>query len=213
MCVSSYGSASGPVPGTGFVRGVGMITFVGPRRQRGFVHEAIIGGLFSAYGARKQQKFDAAQAQKQMSFQERMSSTAHQREVLDLRAAGLNPILSATGGRGASAPGGARAVGQNIIGQGVSSALGVRRLKQELRNMKMTEWEAQARIGLMAAQRAKVLEEHTGVGIANQAASYRLPGQRTEAIIDNTEYGQVVRFFGRLNPLGSSAASWLKGIK
>ena len=39
--------------------------------------------------------WSAQQAQKQMDFQREMSNSAHQREVLDLQKAGLNPVLSA----------------------------------------------------------------------------------------------------------------------
>nr|QJB19803.1 MAG: DNA pilot protein [Microvirus sp.] len=57
----------------------------------------------------KANEFSAGQAQKQMDFQKYMSSTAHQREMNDLIAAGLNPILTATGGQGAPMAAGAMA--------------------------------------------------------------------------------------------------------
>lgn len=61
--------------------------------------------------ARETNQFNAVEAQKQRDYQTQMSNTAHQREVSDLMAAGLNPILSATGGNGASTPSGASASG------------------------------------------------------------------------------------------------------
>lgn len=57
----------------------------------------------------KQMQFNSAEAAKNRSWQEMMSNTAHQREVRDLMAAGLNPVLSAMNGNGAAVGSGATA--------------------------------------------------------------------------------------------------------
>lgn len=73
---------------------------------------------------------EQASADQAMQFEKEMSNTAHQREVADLKAAGLNPVLSA-GGSGASTPSGNTANASTVTAQ------------QEMRNQrKMNKYTA-----------------------------------------------------------------------
>ncbi len=71
---------------------------------------------WSAEQSANAMRFNAEEAAKNRNWQEMMSNTAHQREVKDLIAAGLNPVLSAMNGNGAAVTSGATASG--VVGSG-----------------------------------------------------------------------------------------------
>lgn len=149
---------------------------------------SLLGGLFGSKSAKKQNAKQIALAREQMAFQERMANTAHQREVKDLREAGLNPILSA-GGKGAATPGGAM---PNVVSEDAPMAAGIQQAGATAMQYIQMQKELELAKSQIELQRAQAQERDTAatLNIANSGLSgarMHLEGQRKLTEKEKTE--------------------------
>lgn len=179
----------------------------------------IISGGMGAVGGWIQNEGMSSNADKQMHFQRGMSDTAHQREVADLRAAGLNPILSALGSGAPSAPG-AMAPVSNLgegLSKGVDTALAIRSQNKELEskdaaisNVKADTANKSATAGLIKAQTAQ-----SAADMRNKTYQNVLLDKTMESMIKKAkaegDWSEVNQIMGVINSGASSAGSLMGG--
>lgn len=175
-----------------------------------FTGAALISGGMGLIGNLFQSGTNISQANKNRKWQEEMSNTSHQREVADLRAAGLNPILSAGGGGASTPPGNVAQIENPVTAANASSSAHYQRRLLGKQGNLTDQQRATSRDDQILKQKQQALADTNAMGVKldNQRKTYDNVGAKNAAVVEEM-IGKELRI---IDAVSNSASGVLNAI-
>lgn len=174
---------------------------------------SLLAGGASLIGGAVANAANKKRAQEQMDYQERMSSTAYQRSMEDMRVAGLNPMLAFSQG-GASSPGGAMARMEDVLSPAVSSAMQGKKLAEEIKLIRQQAAQLFIDNQGTSGLRQRLLESQIETQDAqtqhwllqNRASRAEIPQLENFASVEKSRFGRLKAWSDRIR---ETVVPWL----